>query len=81
MSDLVGNPEDRFSDVAAQIMSVMQWKSYPAGETKKGPIYWPGMLEGHKTNIIATIPLFSLIWIISLQTVCEVEMVGWIKGH
>ena len=35
---------------------------------------WPGLLEGHKTNIIATIPLFSLIWLISLQPVCGVEM-------
>ena len=35
---------------------------------------------GTKTNIIATIPLFSLIWLISLQPVCGVEMVGWIKG-
>ena len=61
--------------------SVMQWQSYPTGELKLRPIYiWPGLLEGHKTNIIATIPLSSLIWLISVQPVCGVEMVGWIKG-
>ena len=62
--------------------SVMQWQSYPTGETQiKAPIYlWSGLLEVHKTNIIATIPLFSLIWLISLQPVCGVEMVVWIKG-
>ena len=62
--------------------SVMQWKSYPTGETQiKAPIdVWPGLLEEHKTNIIATIPLFSFVWLISLQQVCGVEMVCWIKG-
>ena len=49
--------------------------------SNKCPIYvWPGLLEGHKTNIIATIFLFSLIWLISLQPVYGVEIVGWIKG-
>ena len=36
--------------------------------------------EGHKTNTITTIHLFSLIWHISLQPECGVEMLGWIKG-
>ena len=56
----------------------MQWKSYPTGETQTPYIRlaWAvgRLLEGHKTNINATIPLFSLIWLISLQPVCEVEM-------
>ena len=62
--------------------SVMQWKSYPTGETQiRAPYtYDLGCWGGHKTNIIATIVLFSLIWLISLQPVCGVEMVGWIKG-
>ena len=60
--------------------SVMKWKSYPTGETQIKATYTYGLLERHKTNIIATIPLFSLIWLISLQPVCGVEIVGWIKG-
>ena len=36
--------------------------------------------EGHNTNILGTIPVFSLIWLISLQPVCGGgKMLGWIK--
>ena len=60
---------------------VVQWKSYPTGETQiKAQYVWSGLLEGHKTNSIATILLFFLIKLIGLQPVCAVEMVGWIKG-
>ena len=58
--------------------SVMQWKSYPIGETQIKVPYTYGL--GCWTNIIATIPLFSLIWLISLQPVCGVKRVGLIKG-
>ena len=64
--------------------SVMRWKSYTTGETqiKASYTYGLGCWRDIKTkaNTIATIPLFSLIWLISLQPVCGVEMVGWIKG-
>ena len=57
--------------------SGMQWKSYPIGETQ---IKAPNTYDLGCWRDIATIPLFSLIWLISLQPVCGVEMVGWIKG-
>ena len=50
----------------------------PLVRLKSRPIYvLTRQLEGYKTNIFATIPLFPLKWLISLQPVCGVGMFGW----
>ena len=61
---------------------VVQWKSYPTGETQmKTPYtYGLGCLRDIKLTSSPRFLYFSLICLISLQPVGVVEMVGWIKG-
>ena len=57
--------------------SVMQWKSYPTGETQIKAPYTYGLGCCRDIKLTSSPPF---IWLISLQPVCGVEMVGWIKG-